>query len=105
MAGQGERGMFGRSKEERQRAQNDVGYKLARIQRVFDLGVIRNLHPDNRYVQEYYRDNRFACSLFHTSSDRMYMGISRDGLYKPDDLLEGAVEKGIGQYYITVLKK
>lgn len=96
MSRQRERGIFGRIKARPQReamvtsSQNDLGHKLLQIQNVFDLGVIQNLHPDNRYVQEYYRANRLAYSLFHTSSDRMYMGISRDEVYKPDDLLEGA---------------
>lgn len=94
MSRQRKRGLYG----------NDLSYKIARIKNVFDLEHIQNLHPDNRYVQEYYRANRLAYSLFHTFSDNVHMGISRDGHYKQDDLHEGAriveryiVELGAGR--------
>lgn len=71
--------------------------KLNTIQKVFNVEQIKNLKTDNDYVQRYYKVNQLAYSLFHTFSDRMYMGISKDGVYKSDDLLEAArvVEKYI----------
>ncbi|MGA3150091.1 MAG: class I SAM-dependent methyltransferase [Candidatus Saccharimonadales bacterium] len=71
--------------------------KLNQIKKVFDLGSLLDLEPDQKYIQKYYRASRIGYSLFYVSSDRMYMGISRDGVYKEDDLLEAArtVEKYI----------
>lgn len=71
--------------------------RLKKIERVFDLDEILKLNPDKDYIRKYYKKNQLAYSLFHTFSDRMYMGISRDGVYKNEDLLEAArfVEKYI----------
>src|SRR6266480_3704645 len=91
-----ESGIFGRIKARMQqeatvtRHQSDLRHKLSQIQNVFDLDGILNLHLDARYIQEYYKANQLAYSLFHTLSDQMHMGISRDGVYKSDDLLEAA---------------
>lgn len=70
---------------------------------MFDIHKIVSLRPNAMYVQHYYRINQFAYSLFHTSTDRMYMGISRDGIYKPDDLLEAAkvVERYLRKRHAT----
>jgi len=43
---------------------------------------------DLSYIASYYKTNKLAYSLFHTLSDAMYMGISRDGKYKNEDLYE-----------------
>lgn len=75
----------------------DLATKLEKIKRVFDISDILDIQPDKDYVRRYYKINKLAYSLFHTFSDRMYMGISRDGQYKNSDLLEAArfVEKYI----------
>jgi len=67
---------------------NDIG-KVFSIQKVLDLKV------DKKYIQKYYQANKLAYSIFHTKTDLIYMGISRDGIYKESDLLEAArtVEK------------
>lgn len=64
--------------------------KLAQIQKVFDVNDLLNLQTDKEYIKKYYKANKLAYSLFHTFSDKMYMGVSRDGIYKEDDLLEAA---------------
>lgn len=76
---------------------DQLQFKLNVIQKVFNVEQIKNLKTDNYYIQRYYEVNQLAYSFFHTFSDRMYMGVSRDGQYKPDDLLEAArvVEKYI----------
>lgn len=79
---------------------NDLATKLTLIQKVFDINDLLSLQTNKDYIQKYYKANKLAYSLFHTFSDKMYMGISRDGIYKEDDLLEAArmVER-----YITEL--
>ena len=71
--------------------------KLGQIKKVFNVDDILALKPDKKYIQKYYRASRIAYSMFYWGSDRMYMGISRDGVYKEQDLLEAArvVEKYI----------
>ncbi|MEX0635708.1 MAG: methyltransferase domain-containing protein [Ferruginibacter sp.] len=50
-------------------------------------------------IAKYYQINKIPYSLFHSRDDLIYMGISRDGTYKDEDLLEHAklVEKYIQQ--------
>ncbi len=76
---------------------SDIKQKLNIIEKVFNINELLSVKPDKKYIQKYYKANKLAYSLFHTFSDRMYMGISRDGIYKNDDLLEAArlVEKYI----------
>lgn len=64
--------------------------KLREIERVFNINEILALRTDDEYVTRYYRINKIPYSVFHTNSDLIYMGISRDGVYKEDDLLEAA---------------
>lgn len=64
--------------------------KLEKIVKVFNIDEIFSIKRDNEYVAHYYKINQLAYSLLHTINDRMYMGISRDGKYKPEDLLEAA---------------
>jgi ubiquinone/menaquinone biosynthesis C-methylase UbiE len=76
---------------------SSLSKKLSRIRSLFPVQDIKQKRMDLEYVASYYKTNRLAYSLFHTMSDAMYMGISRDGKYKQDDLYEAArtVEKFI----------
>lgn len=67
-----------------------IEQKLQLIQQVFDVHSLLTLKPDNKYVQKYYKANQLAYSLFHTKSGIIHMGISRDGIFHEDDLLEAA---------------
>jgi ubiquinone/menaquinone biosynthesis C-methylase UbiE len=65
--------------------------KLLQLAACFDLEQIRQLSPDSSTIQDYYRINQRWYSLFHTRTDLIYIGISRDGvLREPHDLLEAA---------------
>lgn len=83
--------------------ENELKYKLGQVKTVFNINDLLGLEPDKKYIQKYYRASKIGYSLFYSSSaaDRMYMGVSRDGKFKEDDLLEAArtVEK-----YIKKLK-
>lgn len=70
--------------------ENEINRKLLQIKKVFKVEKLQNINLDKSYIQKYYKVNQWAYSLFHTFSDKMYMGISRDGIYKEDDLLEAA---------------
>lgn len=59
---------------------SNLKHKLNQIKKVFDLNDLLALHPDKEYIQKYYKANKLAYSLFHTYSDKIYMGISRGGL-------------------------
>lgn len=69
---------------------NNLKDKLAAIERVFKIDEVLSLKLDKSYIQKYYQANKLAYSLLHTRTDKMYMGVSRDGIYKEDDLLEAA---------------
>ena len=64
--------------------------KLERLRQVFDIDRVINLQPDNVYIQKYYKINKVTYNIFHTKTDLIYMGISRDGIYKEEDLLAQA---------------
>ncbi|MBI4050373.1 MAG: hypothetical protein HY396_00130 [Candidatus Doudnabacteria bacterium] len=69
---------------------NGLKNRLQKISEVFDIEKILSLNPDKQYIQRYYQINQIPYTLFHTNTDLIYMGISRDGVYKADDLLEAA---------------
>ncbi|NOR84580.1 methyltransferase domain-containing protein [archaeon] len=77
--------------------QKALKQKIENISNVFEINKVINLKTNKKYIQKYYKINKIPYSLFHTKTDLMYMGVSRDGIYKEDDLLEAArtVEKYI----------
>lgn len=64
--------------------------KLELLARFYDLEAIKNLQPDNHYVQQYYQASQLGYTIFHTRTGLMYMGISRNGKFQTQDLLEAA---------------
>lgn len=77
--------------------QTNLKQKLEDISRVFKIEDVLNVEANKEYIQKYYQINKIPYSLFHTKTDFVHMGISRDGVYKEDDLFEAArvVEKYI----------
>lgn len=82
---------------------NTLEQKLDQIRAVFNIDELLTLSLDKSYIQKYYQANKLAYSLFHTYSGIIHMGISRDGVYKEDDLLEAAriIERYIGEIKAT----
>jgi ubiquinone/menaquinone biosynthesis C-methylase UbiE len=68
----------------------DMSTKLRMIGDVFSIPYLLNLAIDDEYVKKYYWINKIPYSIFHTLGNAVHMGISRDGLYKEDDLYEQA---------------
>lgn len=64
--------------------------KIATIKNIFDTDRVLALRPNLTSIAKYYRINKIPYSFFHSQDDLMYMGISRDGVYKDEDLLEHA---------------
>ncbi len=62
--------------------------RIQTINEVLDVNKIVSLNPDDKYVARYYYLNKIPYSIFHTKSNLIHMGISRDGVYKVDDLQE-----------------
>lgn len=71
--------------------------KLEKIRAVFDVDVIASLSMNRESVLEYYRKNRVPYTILQFHTDLIHVGISRDGIFRRDDLLEGVrvVEKYI----------
>lgn len=69
---------------------SEIALRLKDISKVFDINKVLNLKTDSVYVQKYYRINKIPYSLFHSKSDLIHMGVSRNGKYTEDDLLEPA---------------
>ncbi len=69
---------------------NSLDKKITKIRRIFNIDEVINLSLDKKYIQSYYKKNSWAYSLFHNRQDQIHMGISKDGKYKKDDLLEAA---------------
>lgn len=64
--------------------------KINNIKKVFDIEKISSLPIDKSYIRRYYQVNKIPYSLFHSKTDLIYMGISRDGKFKAEDLLAAA---------------
>jgi len=71
-------------------AKQKLRKKLEQVEGVFDIAEILGLQTNKNYTQKYYKANQLAYSLFHTRTGIIHMGISKDGIYKEDDLLEAA---------------
>lgn len=69
---------------------DDIETRIADIRKVLDVENIISIHPDKIYIARYYKLNKIPYSVFHTRTDLIYMGISRDGVYIDSDLLEAA---------------
>ena len=76
---------------------SELDKKIEVIKDIFDINKILNIKLNKNYIQKYYFVNKIPYSIFHTNTDLIYMGISRDGKFKTADLLEAArtVEKYI----------
>jgi len=69
---------------------SELEKKLNRISKVFDVSKIINLRVDKEHVRDYYDINYLPYSLFHDRHDFVHMGLSRDGSFHKDDLLQQA---------------
>lgn len=67
---------------------NELSQRLEKIKKVFNVNDVLKIKANKEYIQKYYQVNKIPYSLLHTQSDFIYMGISRDGTYKEEDLLE-----------------
>lgn len=75
---------------------NTLKSKLDKISKIFNIEQLLRLNITKEYIQKYYKVNALPYSILHTYDDFMYMGISKDGIYKKEDLKEHA--KFIDQY-------
>ncbi len=81
--------------------QDQLTTKINDISKTFEIKNVLATNTDVSSVAKYYKINRLAYSLFHNKDDFVHMGISRDGHYKKEDLLEQAK---IIDIYLTKLK-
>lgn len=65
----------------------DLNLKLNKIKKVFTTDSIVNLEPTVSSIANYYKTNKFAYSFF-ADKDFIHMGISRNGQYSKENLLE-----------------
>lgn len=77
-------------------ASKNLELKLKKIGDIFDIKNIADIKIDLNYIQKYYKINSLPYTIFHTYDDFMYMGISKDGVYKKEDLKAHA--KFVDQY-------
>jgi tRNA G46 methylase TrmB len=74
--------------------------KLENISKVFKVEDVLSVKANKEYIQKYYNINKIPYSLFHTKTDFVHMGISRDGIYKENDLFEAV--KVVEKYIINL---
>lgn len=60
--------------------------KLQKISRIFDIEKLQSVKADNDYIRSYYFKNKIPYSILHTKQNFVHMGISRDGVFKEEDL-------------------
>ncbi len=71
-------------------ASQELEKKLRELKRIFSFDNTLSIKADKDYIQKYYRVNKIPYSFFHTKSGFIHMGISRNGVYKDEDLFEHA---------------
>lgn len=85
---------------------NQLGSTISRLKTVFDFKDVLSTKTDISSIANYYRINDLAYSLFHNRENFIHMGISRNGKFKKEDLLEQTkiVEKYINRRTEKVLE-
>ena len=74
--------------------------KLTNIKKLFDIETLLKTPMDTLYTTKYYKTNKLAYTLFHSSSGHIHMGLSDNESYSPSDLLAPAkiVSNAISEY-------
>jgi ubiquinone/menaquinone biosynthesis C-methylase UbiE len=67
---------------------SQIDLHLERIHALFDTEKIRNQSFSGDLTRHYYKVNRIPYTRFHSASGFLHCGITRDGIYKEEDLLE-----------------
>ncbi|PIN89118.1 hypothetical protein COU60_04600 [Candidatus Pacearchaeota archaeon CG10_big_fil_rev_8_21_14_0_10_34_76] len=70
--------------------QKELGDKIQRIEKVFDLNSVLAEKIDKNYIKRYYTTNKIPYSIFHNNLGLLHMGITRKGNFTQDDLYEQA---------------
>jgi arsenite methyltransferase len=64
----------------------DLRQHISLVEKAFDTTAILNRTAgSDKSVARYYRLNKWAYKLLHSKENFVHMGISRDGVFKPDD--------------------
>lgn len=82
--------------------QEELNLKLKQIKKVLSTETIVNIQPTITSIANYYKVNKLTYSLF-AHKDFTHMGISRDGKYSSEDLLEQA--KFVDKYIVYLKTK
>ncbi len=65
-----------------------IANRLRQINNVVDEKAILGVRTGESYIKKYYHKNKYAYSFLHNGSGFMHLAISKDGIYKKEDLLE-----------------
>src|SRR3989344_9592833 len=69
---------------------SEIDKKLNKIKSVFNIKDILKNDINRASIKNYYNTNKIPYSIFHTKTGFIHMGISKDGKYKEENLLEAA---------------
>ena len=68
---------------------SSLQHKLNQVKKIINVNKLINFRIDKKYIKRYYFINKLPYSFFH-SSKYIHFAISRDGIYKKEDLEEEA---------------
>jgi ubiquinone/menaquinone biosynthesis C-methylase UbiE len=64
----------------------DLKQRISLVEKAFDTSaILSRVAGSDESVARYYRLNKWAYKLLHSKENFVHMGISRDGVFKPDD--------------------
>lgn len=66
---------------------DNIEKKLIKIKKIFNIDDIIKLNVNNDYIKKYYNINLLSYSIFHHNK-LLHSGLSKNGHYKVEDLLE-----------------
>ncbi len=64
----------------------NIGDKISKLSKLFDLKKITKIRPDKNYIQDYYKTNKIPYSVFHSKDNLIHMGVSSGRQFKKTDL-------------------
>ena len=71
---------------------NNLEEKIGRIKQVLDVKGLINQKQDKHQIIDYYRTNRIAYLLFHNRQGYLHMGLSKNGIYSKEDLIQPVLQ-------------
>lgn len=64
----------------------NLSKRIIKISKIFDIDKILKIQINSNYIKDYYAFSKLAYRFLYSRRDFIHMGISKDGVFKQEDL-------------------